>query len=426
MKIRHDYNNLQKYCQENNIKLLKDYSEEKINLKTKIEGKCVSDNCENYFEKKFIQIIKTGGYCKKCTEEIRMKKIENTTLERYGVTNANKNRDVRIKIEETNLKKYGVKYILQNKEIKEKSKQTCLKNNGTEYPMQSKNVKEKSKQTCLKNNGTEYPMQSKKVQKKSKKTCLKNYGVENPSKSEEIQNKIKNTFIKNYGCHPLQCKEIQEKCKNTFLKNHGVENSFQSEEIREKIKKTCFKNHGVENPFQSKEMQEKIKQTCLKNHGVENPFQSKEMQEKSKQTCLEKYGVEYYLQNSEASEKASKNAYKSKDYTFPSGKIIHVQGYEPYGLDELIKTEKINEADIITNRTEVPTIWYEDIDGKKHRYFVDIFIPSQKRCIEIKSTWTMKKKHDNILEKQEAMKKAGYQCEIWVFDGKGKKVECYN
>jgi hypothetical protein len=356
MKIRYDYNYLQKYCQENNIELLKDYSEEKINRETKIQGKCVSDNCEILFERTFRLLKEFGAYCSDCTKKIKIKNTENTTLERYGVTNANKNRDVRIKIEETNLKKYGVKYILQNKEIKEKFKQTCLKNNGTEYPMQSKKVKEKSKQTCLKNNGTEYPMQSKKVQKKSKKTCLENYGVENPTKSEEIQNKIKNTFIKNYGCHPSQCKEIQEKCKITFLKN---------------------------------------------------------------------YGVEYYLQNAEASEKASKNAYKSKDYTFPSGKIIHVQGYEPYGLDELIKTEKINEDDIITNRIEVPTIWYEDINGKKHRYFVDIFIPSQKRCIEIKSTWTMKKKHDNILEKQQAMKKAGYECEIWVFNAKGKKIECY-
>jgi hypothetical protein len=120
-----------------------------------------------------------------------------------------------------------------------------------------------------------------------------------------------------------------------------------------------------------------------------------------------------------------KNAYKLKNYIFPSGNTIQVQGYEPFGLDELITTEKINETDIVTNRTDVPTIWYEDTNGKKHRYFVDIFIPSQKRCIEVKSTWTMKKKRDNVFEKQQAMKDAGYECDIWVYNQKGEKIECH-
>jgi hypothetical protein len=135
--------------------------------------------------------------------------------------------------------------------------------------------------------------------------------------------------------------------------------------------------------------------------------------------------VEHCQQNSEVSEKTSKNAYKSKEYTFPSGKIIRVQGYEPFGINELINTEKISEDDIITNRSEVPIIWYKDTDEKEHRYFVDIYIPSQKRCIEVKSTWTMEKKRDSVFEKQQAMKDAGYECEIWVFNGKGKKVECH-
>ena len=62
---------------------------------------------------------------------------------------------------------------------------------------------------------------------------------------------------------------------------------------------------------------------------------------------------------------------------------------------------------------------------KKHRHYVDIFIPSQNRCIEVKSTWTAEKKKDCIFLKQQSGKKLGYEYEIWVYNGKGKKVECY-
>jgi hypothetical protein len=62
-------------------------------------------------------------------------------------------------------------------------------------------------------------------------------------------------------------------------------------------------------------------------------------------------------------------------------------------LQELIENN-INEIDIITGAKNVPTIWYDDSDGKKHRHYVDIFIPSQNKCIEVKSTWTAEKKKD--------------------------------
>ena len=64
-----------------------------------------------------------------------------------------------------------------------------------------------------------------------------------------------------------------------------------------------------------------------------------------------------------------------------------------------------------------------DEAGKKHRHYVDIFIPSQNKCIEVKSTWTASKKKDNIFLKQNAGKELGYLYEIWVYDGKGNLAE---
>ena len=58
----------------------------------------------------------------------------------------------------------------------------------------------------------------------------------------------------------------------------------------------------------------------------------------------------------------------------------------------------------------------------KHRHFVDIFIPSQNKCIEVKSTWTYQLK--NVLLKKQAGKQLGYNYEIWIYNSKGEKVEC--
>ena len=115
----------------------------------------------------------------------------------------------------------------------------------------------------------------------------------------------------------------------------------------------------------------------------------------------------------------SKSAYKSYDYQFPSGKTIRLQGYEKYAIKILLQNFK--EDDIITNRDKVPEVWFYDENGKKHRYFIDIFILSQNKGIEVKSVWTLKK--NNVFLKQEAFKDHGYICEIWIINDKGELLE---
>jgi hypothetical protein len=124
-------------------------------------------------------------------------------------------------------------------------------------------------------------------------------------------------------------------------------------------------------------------------------------------------------------EKITKHMYKSKEYTFPSGNIIRIQGYEHYAINELLQNESVCEAKIITGCKNVPIIWYNDNNGKKRRHFVDIYIPSQNRCIEVKSTWTAKLHDGNIMLKQNAAKELGYNYEIWIYNKEGIKVECF-
>jgi len=120
-----------------------------------------------------------------------------------------------------------------------------------------------------------------------------------------------------------------------------------------------------------------------------------------------------------------KSSYYFKEYKMPSGNVIKIQGYENYALDELIKNN-IDEKDIITGSKNVPEIWYLTGGEKKRRHFVDIFIPSQNKCIEVKSTWTFQKQKDIVFLKQTTAKEMGYLYEIWVYDKKGNKVEFYN
>jgi hypothetical protein len=380
-KQQYNYEYLQQFCEQHGITLLNDYSQEKITRDIRIEGKCKTKLCNETFYKTFRQLTISDGVCKKCTEYNRQYKVNMTNLTNYGYENVFQSEQVKDKIKETNLEKYGDTCALRNPLIKAKQQNTNLEKYGD---------------TCALRN----PL----IKAKQQKTNLEKYGVE----------------------HVFQSEQVKDKIKETNLEKYGVEHVFQSEQVKDKIKETNLEKYGdicaLKNPL----IKAKQQNTNIEKYGGISPMCSDNVKEKSKQTSLVNYGVEYPMQNAEYSEIVSKNSYKSKNYIFPSGNSINIQGYENYALDELLQKEHILENDIITNRTQVPEIWYLDKNTKKHRYYVDIFIQSQNRMIECKSTWTMKKgiEKDNVYLKQQACKDAGYSCEIWVYNSKGNKVEC--
>lgn len=256
--------------------------------------------------------------------------------------------------------------------------------------------------------------------KKVKETFLKNYGVVNPNMLKSVRDKVANTNLIKYGCiHTFQNETIKNKIKDTMIKQYGVDNPIKNSKIREKKEETCLKIYGCKNPSSNIEVRNKFKKTCIEKFGVEYPSQNNSIKIKKEETCLKNYGVKNPTQNPEIAEKASNNSYQTKIYTFPSGNTIKYQGYENFALDELITN--INEEDIINSKKNVPTIWYTTDDGKKHRHYVDIFIPTQNRCIEVKSEWYFNQSKDVIMLKQNAAKELGYKYEIWVYNKKGEK-----
>lgn len=264
------------------------------------------------------------------------------------------------------------------------------------------------------------------AQKKREQTHLDKYGVENPMQCEEIRSKMKETNFEKRGVeYPLQHDESKKKYKQTNMKRHGVENPSQCEAFKIKKKKTNFERRGVEHPLQCDESKMKFKRTSFERHGTAHPMQSDEVKSKIKQAYIKKHGVAHPMQNGLIASEQQKRCYLSKQYRLQSGKIIHIQGYEHFALNELICDDTITEDDIVTVRSDVPEIWYTDSLDRKHRHYVDIFIKSQNKCIEVKSRWTYENKHNHADLKQAAAKMLGYLYEIWVYDAKGRRIESH-
>ena len=123
------------------------------------------------------------------------------------------------------------------------------------------------------------------------------------------------------------------------------------------------------------------------------------------------------MQNAEFFEKQLQNSYKLKEFNFPCGKTILVQGYEPFLLKNLVE-EGYTHEDIITKRADVPEIWYDE-DNKKHRYYCDAYIPKINTIYEVKSTWTYEIAKEKNLLKNKACIDAGYLYVLCVYNNKG-------
>jgi len=227
---------------------------------------------------------------------------------------------------------------------------------------------------------------------------LEKHGVENPMHLQISKDNLKASMIKRYGVeNSMQLQSSKDKLKNTMLVNHGVENIFKNSDF---IKSKFHEKYGVENPSQLQEVKEKKKRTCLKNHGVEYPIQSLEIKEKTKKTNLIRHGIEYPIIDHNC------NSFNFKEYHWKSGEVSFVQGFEPIVLKEL-EDYGYTFNDIKVEHNNVPAVEYE-FEGKKRRYYPDIFIPKENLIIEVKSEWTYNLEKERNLRKFKAVEEAGY------------------
>lgn len=424
----YNYSALKDFCDENELILIKDYSKESVKHNTIIEGHCPNhDNCGNTFSKLFVS-LKNNMYCQDCTTKVKynyetLLKICNenkiTLLKDYSKEDIKANTNILAQCVNyndcNNVFEKSFKVLLNYKNIISGYCTECANENKTN----------KTKDTCIKKYGLDHVFKVKEIIDKKEKTNIEKYGFKCALQNKEVIQKRYDTNLEKYGrINPMQNEEILNKAKKTNLEKYGSYCPAKNPEINLKTEQTNLEKYGTKKYFSSCDSKEKIIKHNIEKYGVKYYLQSDDKKEKSKITCMEKYGVVHPMHDPIISEKASKNSYLLKKYTFPSGNIIDIQGYENYGLDILINKEKIKEEDIITKRKDVPILWYTYNDIK-HRHFVDIYIKSQNRCVEIKSTWTFKKNKEEVLLKQKSAQEAGYKYDIWVFDKGAKLVETY-
>jgi hypothetical protein len=419
---------------------------EKVNKRTCISFIC---NCGEEYDKMCLEIVsRAGAFCKNCTIKNQTKKMQakKETICNLESLNSAIERDNAILLEEydivrsttrikfrCNCGEECIKHILQLVNISgafckkctrvewtKKTKNTNLERYKVECSAQAPHIKEHTKQKMLKTYGVDNVFRAKEVREKIKNTIMEKYNVEHVSQLQEFKDKIKQSCLKKYNVdNPMKNNEIKEKLKQSVLEKYNVEYFTQTPDFKEKCKQTCLERYNVEHASQTPEFREKVVKTFIERYNVDNPNKTPEIREKIRQTCLKRYNVEYPSQNAEIMERTQKNAKKYKEYVMPSGNKIKVQGYEPFALDELVKIYE--ESDIITQRKDIPRIKY-NINEKQKYYFPDIYIKSINTIIEVKSTWTYKCKEDNIQEKANATKLAGYNYEIWIYDDKGNKT----
>lgn len=62
---------LKQHCEDNSIELVADYSEVKINRELKLDGKCLTKDCQNTFHKSFRFMVELSALCSGCSEKRR-------------------------------------------------------------------------------------------------------------------------------------------------------------------------------------------------------------------------------------------------------------------------------------------------------------------------------------------------------------------
>lgn len=238
------------------------------------------------------------------------------------------------------------------------------------------------------------------VQEKRVETWVVKYGVTSSSHLETNLFKINN---------PMKNSNTVEKVKKTCLEKYGVDNVSKNSKIVDKIKEKANRPS-----HEQAAINKKREDTCLEKYGVNHVIKSPKIIKLIRSNYNQKYGVDHPSQVSEIFEKMSKRGFSAKDYTFPSGKVVRIRGYEWKALDDLLKI--YDESEIEVKTTLIPKIKYTWEDQSVHYYYPDIFIKKENLLIEVKSTYTMQKDFVKNIRKAVATKELGYGFKFMVYE----------
>jgi len=217
-----------------------------------------------------------------------------------------------------------------------------------------------------------------------------------------------------------QIQQQVEKTRKTFNEKYGVEWVTQSTEYKDKSKQTKLERYGNEYYANSGQ--------TSKSWQIKTDSEIAEIVDKRRATCLERFGVENALMKPIARINSAKSNSNGRNFVLPSGKILGVRGYEDIVITELLKTHAEDNL-LFDDRHSVyslPVFSYVNANQHTMKYYPDIYILKENKIIEVKSQWwwdgngneKYKSRLVNNLRKKDAVLRAGYNYEVWLFKSK--------
>lgn len=158
--------------------------------------------------------------------------------------------------------------------------------------------------------------------------------------------------------------------------------------------------YGVDHYSKTPDYSEKYKTTMNERYGVDNPMKSDEIKQKMIQNSLEKNGVEWSLSLPEVQQKI-KDTWESRGFKRNSSTNEWVE-----------KTKESSHKNYGTNHPMQIDYVFE---GKTKIYHPDIYIISENKVIEVKSTYTIKVDVEKNAAKRKAVLDKGMNFEFMIF-----------
>ena len=336
-----------------------------------------------------------------CSMECRVKKREQTSLQRYGITAPGNNPIAREKSRKTMQQRYGVNYAQESEIIKHKAIRTWQSTYGVDNPQKAKEIQKKTQETNLQRYGSTSYLSSDQGKMKIEDIMVKRYGSIVPLRNAEIKKRCQQTNIIKYGvAYPTQNDKVKHKAKETSMLRYGTEHPMSSEQVKQKVKDTFIRNYGVDNCSKSQDVIDKIKQSFFDHYGVHSVMEVPEIADKIRTTNMKRYGVPYYVM--------LPNVAKS------SGRISKIN-------KEVLR--KLDQAGI-----------YSVAERTIGSYSYDVYIPQSSTLLEINPTYT----HSTVgnhwnpegiaknyhLQKSILAIESGYRCvHLWDWDNTSKFIK---
>jgi hypothetical protein len=230
------------------------------------------------------------------------------------------------------------------------------------------------------------------------------------------------------------CSEITQSFTQNFndatpfcLKCQNDKYKIPFDTLKEKVESYGFRLLTLSSEYQNNKQKLKVLCVCGKPHQsiLSDIVRGKHCGEcklkKYESTCMVRYGVRNVSQDPVIFEKIVKKSYTGKKYNFKSGKVLRIQGYEGFAIDDLLD-EKISEHDLFFGK-DIPSFSYIDDNNIQHVYHPDIFVKSLNLIVEVKSDYTYTKELRKNYLKFCKVVETGYRLRIMIYNDKFESVK---